>query len=126
MNKEQRITVYKSNNIIEKIRNFFTKIFHKSKYKDNNFNEQEIPYTNNNFKEQIVIKEDEEKLRLLKLQKDYENELIEEDISPEDYQKLLDLYDEQNKNLKSRLLGTGPIAYFGGVWTRPHCLFLST
>ena len=103
MNKEQRITVYKSNNIIEKIRNFFTKIFHKSKYKDNNFNEQEIPYTNNNFKEQIVIKEDEEKLRLLKLQKDYENELIEEDISPEDYQKLLDLYDEQNKKISEEI-----------------------
>ena len=104
MNKEQRITVYKSNNIIEKIRKFFTKIFHKSKYKDNNFTEQEISYTNNNFKEQIVIKEDEEKLRLLKLQKDYENELIEEeDISPEDYQKLLDLYDEQNKKISEEI-----------------------
>lgn len=104
MNKEQRITVYKSNNIIEKIRNFFTKIFHKSKYKDNNFTEQETSYTNNNFKEQIVIKEDEEKLRLLKLQKDYENELIEEkDISPEDYQKLLDLYDEQNKKISEEI-----------------------
>ncbi len=103
MNKEQRITVYKSNNIIEKVRNFFTKIFHKSKYKDN-FTKQEISYTNNNFKEQIVIKEDEEKLRLLKLQKDYENELIgEEDIPQEDYQKLLDLYDEQNKKISEEI-----------------------
>ena len=107
MNKERRITVYKSNNIIEKIRSFFTKIFHKSKYKDNNltnFTEQENPYNNNNFKEQMVIKEDEEKLRLLKLQKDYENGLIEEEnISQEDYQKLLDLYDEQNEKISKEI-----------------------
>ena len=105
MNEEQRITIYKSNNIIEKIKNFFRKIFHKEKFKNNNFTEQEvITHNKNNFKEQLVIKEDKEKLRLLKIQKDYESGIIEEEeISQEDYQKLLDLYDEQNEKISEEI-----------------------
>lgn len=59
---------------------------------------------NNNFKQKIRIEQDKEKLRILKLQEDYKNGLIKEDeISKEDYQKLLDLYDEQNKKINKEI-----------------------
>lgn len=105
MNKEQRITVYKSNNIIGKIKNFLKNMFYKFKNpKDNNSNKEKIVYENNNFKEKIVIKQDEERLRILKIQEDYKNGMIEEDdISKEDYQKLLNLYDEQNTKIKEEI-----------------------
>lgn len=101
MRKEQRITIYKSNNIIKKIKSFFRKIFNRFKYQEN---KKEIVYETNNFKDEIAIKQDKEKLRILKIQEDYKNGLIEEeDISKEDYQKLLDLYDEQNKKINEEI-----------------------
>lgn len=59
---------------------------------------------NNKFKQKIKIEQDKEQLRILKLQEDYKNGLIEEDeISKEDYEKLLDLYDEQNKKINEEI-----------------------
>jgi len=104
MSKEQRITIYKSNNIIQKIKEFFKKVFNKFRYPENSHIQEKIVYSTNNFKENIVIKEDEERLRILKIQEDYKNGLIEEeDIQKEDYQKLLDLYDEQNQNINQEI-----------------------
>ena len=100
MSKEHRITIYKSNNIIQKIKRFFEKIFNKLKYQENSDNEEKKEYSKKDFRKEIVIKQDEEKLRILKIQEDYKNGLIEEeDISKEDYQKLLELYDEQNQKI---------------------------
>ena len=60
MRKEQRITIYKSNNILKKIKSFFKKIFNRFKYQEN---KKEIVYETNNFKDEIAIKQDKEKLR---------------------------------------------------------------
>ena len=99
MNKEKRVTIYKYNNIFIRIKNFFKKIFYKQDKIESV--SKEIKNKENNFRHDIIIKQDDEKLRILNLQEDYKNGLIEEeDISKEDYQKLLDLYDEQNKLIK--------------------------
>lgn len=52
----------------------------------------------------MMLNKDENLYRLLKLQSDHKNGLIEEsEISKEDYQKLLNLYDEQNKNIQQQI-----------------------
>lgn len=102
MNKEKRVTVYKANNIFVRIKNFFKNIFYKKSKIENVF--KEIKNKEDNFKQDIMIKQDKEVLRILKLQEDYRNGLIEEeDISKEDYQKLLDLYDEQNRQIQEEI-----------------------
>lgn len=54
----------------------------------------------NNFKQNIKIKENKEKTRLLKLQKEFsEGKIAEEDINENDIQKLHYLYDEQIEEL---------------------------
>lgn len=99
MNKEKQVVVYKVNNIFVRIKNFFKNIFYKKDKLENV--SKEYNGKEKNFKQDIVIKQDEEMLRILKLQEDYKKGLIEEeDISKEDYKKLLDLYDEQNKEIK--------------------------
>lgn len=104
MKKENEIVIYKAS-IIGKIKKFFRKLFQKLKYGENNHNEENIIYNEEkDFKKEIEIKQNEEKLRILKLQEEYKKGLIEEEnISKEDYQKLLDLYDEQNKKIKEEI-----------------------
>jgi len=105
VNKEQRIIVYKTNNIIKRIKEFFKDLFNKFKKQKYSYKKEKIVYEyNNSFKKDIVIKQDKQKLRVLKLQQDYKNGLIqEEDISKEDYQRLLKLYDEQNNKIKEEI-----------------------
>ena len=104
MNKEQGITVYKSNNIIEKVKKLFKRFFSRFYHKKYVVNEEKNVSENSNFKEEITIKQDEDRLRILKIQEDYQNGLIEEDeISKEDYKKLLELYDEQNNKIKEEI-----------------------
>lgn len=53
-----------------------------------------------NFKQDIKIKEDKEKTRLLKIQKEFSlGKIAEEDINEDDIQKLHRLYDEQIEEL---------------------------
>ena len=53
------------------------------------------------FTDRIIIREDKEKLRILKLQKAYEEGLIlEEEISEEDKEKLYCLYEEQIQKME--------------------------
>ena len=53
------------------------------------------------FNERIVVKQDEEKQRLLKLQQEFSaGNIDEEDISEEDTEKLCELYDEQIAEIK--------------------------
>lgn len=60
--------------------------------------------SNNEFKKNIIVKQDEEKVKLLRLQQDYKNGLIEEfEIPEEDKNKLLNLYYEQNKKIKEKM-----------------------
>ena len=101
MNKEKRVTVYEGNTIFQKIKKFFRNIFSKFKDTDNSSNTKGVEENYNNFKQEIEIKQDEEELRILKLQEDYKNGIIEEEnISKEDYKKLLELYDKENKEIK--------------------------
>lgn len=54
-----------------------------------------------NFIDRIVVKEDKEKQRILKLQKAYEKRLIsEEEITEKDKEKLYNLYEYQIEQLK--------------------------
>lgn len=63
--------------------------------------------TNNNeddFRENIQIKQEEEEKRILKLQQDFKKGIIEEkDLPEEDYKKLLKLYNEQNEKIKQEI-----------------------
>ena len=54
----------------------------------------------NSFLESIKIKEDKEKLRLNKIKLQYENgEIDEEDLTEEDIEKLIKIYEEETKKL---------------------------
>ena len=63
--------------------------------------------TNNNeddFRENIQIKQEEEEKRILKLQQDFKKGIIEEkDLPEEDYKKILKLYNEQNEKIKQEI-----------------------
>lgn len=64
--------------------------------------EENIMYNSKEkFIDRIVVKEDEEKQRILKLQKAYEKRLIsEEEITEKDKEKLYNLYEYQIDQLK--------------------------
>ena len=60
--------------------------------------------TNSDFSKNIEFKIDKEELRILKLQKEYKSGNInEENISDDDYFKLVDLYKKQNEKLKQKI-----------------------
>lgn len=59
---------------------------------------------NKDFKSSIRVFEDKERIRILDLQKRFKSgEISEEEIEYEDYEKLLELYDEQNQKLKDEI-----------------------
>ena len=56
------------------------------------------------FRNSITIEQNEEELRILKLQTAYKNgEINERDIPENDKNKLIDLYKKQNKELKDNI-----------------------
>ena len=56
------------------------------------------------FLKDLEIKEDEEEIRILKLQKEYKiGKIKEKDISADDYKKLIALYKKQNEKLKEKI-----------------------
>ncbi len=56
------------------------------------------------FIERIIIKQDKELQKILKLQKAYEKRLIlEEEISEEDKEKLYNLYEKQIKEIQASI-----------------------
>ena len=94
--KEQSLVKTKDNNIFKKIFMFIKNIFKKEK------SENFVPEYNKpiqevkNFKNEIIIKRDIEKERLLKLQEDFRRgNITEEEITKSDVIKLHKLYDEQ-------------------------------
>jgi hypothetical protein len=107
MKNNNELVVYRPN-IFIRIKNFFRNIFMKNR------NENiELPIHNvdakrqNNFREEIVIKEDKEKIRIEKLMRQYDaGEIVEEDISDEDMEKLIELYNQETEelNLETELL----------------------
>lgn len=77
----------------------------------NNNNLEELHNHQDAFLQSIKIKQDKEKLRLMELRKKYESgELCEDDISNEDIEKIIELYDEEiqsairdTKKIKSQI-----------------------
>ena len=95
-------------NIFIKISNFFKRLFsRKKKVSKEEITEQSV-YINNtnnqkeNFIEQVVIPENQEekRLRLLKLKFD-KGEIDEEDISDEDIEKIVEMYEKETEKLNA-------------------------
>lgn len=102
--RNNKLITYKEN-IFTKISNFFKKIFFRKK-KDAIESINEIPVYNNQYKENFIeniqIKEDEEEKRLKILQLQYDNgEIDEEDISEEDMDKLIIMYEQETEELNT-------------------------
>lgn len=102
--RNNKLITYKEN-IFTKISNFFKKIFFRKK-KDAIESINEIPVYNNQYKENFIeniqIKEDEEEKRLKILQLQYDNgEIGEEDISEEDMDKLIIMYEQETEELNT-------------------------
>ncbi len=99
-----KIIPYKEN-AFTRLSNFFKKlVFRKKKETSKSINE--LPIYNNQCKEDfidnILIKEDEEEKRLKILQWQYDNgEIDEEDISDEDMDKLIEMYQKETEELNS-------------------------
>lgn len=89
----------------QKIKTFFKNLFGKNKAIEEPVAEQIVEKKTENkksFAEEIKIPQDNEKLAVLKLQKDYEAGLIkEEDMTPEQVSKVESLYEEQITKLRN-------------------------
>lgn len=91
-----------TNGFIYKIKQFFKNMFKKN-IAQNDISQKDIE-KRNNFRDNITVKEDTEKSRLLKLQEMFRNgQLSEDDISMEDIEKLSKLYDEQIDELQEKI-----------------------
>ena len=92
-------------NIFTKISNFFKKLFSRKKENIEECVEENLIYNiqqKENFVENIVIKENEEEKRLKELQLQYDNgEIDEEDISDEDMDRLIEMYERETEELNA-------------------------
>ena len=97
-----KLIPYKEN-IFTKISNFFKKLFSRKKENIEECVEENLIYNiqqKENFVENIVIKENEEEKRLKELQLQYDNgEIDEDDISDEDIDKLIEMYEKETEEL---------------------------
>lgn len=100
-NEEKSLTKIKGG-VFNKVISFFRNLFKKKKIKEQII--LSVEPEDVNFKENIKIEKDQEKDRILKLQKKFkEGEIQEEDISEDDYIKLVELYEEQNEKLRKEI-----------------------
>lgn len=92
-------------NILSKIKRFFRNLFSKKEDNQNNTGNKIIHnIASTNFKESIYIKQDEEAMKVLKLQKKYKEGIIkEEDITEDEHKQLIQLYKKQNEELKEKI-----------------------
>lgn len=89
---------------VAKFREIFKKVFcrkeskHEGKEKElNNINQ-------NDFKGRLQVKQNAEKLKILKLQEDYKaGRINEEDMTDEEHRKLIELYQMQNKEIEEKI-----------------------
>ena len=92
-------------NIFTKIRTFLKNLFSRKKeefIEDEKENIFQKNYYNNNFSERIAVKVDEEQKRLKDLQRQYDNgEIDEEDITAEDIDKLVEMYEAETERLNA-------------------------
>ena len=102
--KNNKLILYKEN-IFQKIFGIFKKLFFRKKSKVLNNIDQNSIYDKEEkhpFIENIIIKESEEEKRLKILMKQYDNgEIDEEDISDEDIDKLIKMYEKETEELNA-------------------------
>ena len=102
--RNNKLITYKEN-IFTKISNFFKKIFFRTKEAFTESINEASTYNNQykeNFIEKIAIKEDKEEKRLRILQLQYDNgEIDEEEISEEDMDKLIIMYEQETEELNT-------------------------
>lgn len=102
--KSNKLITYKEN-IFTKISNFLKKLFFKEKnisIQESNQKEIQNKQSKEIFINNIKIKENEEEKRLKKLQLQYDNgEIDEEDISEEDMDKLIEMYEKETEELNA-------------------------
>ena len=102
--KSNKLITYKEN-IFTKISNFFKNLFFRRKKDTTEVIDEETIYNKQckeNFINNIIIKEDEEEKRLKILQLQYDNgEIDEEDISEEDMDKLIEMYEKETEELNA-------------------------
>lgn len=101
---ENKYLTVKEEGFFQKIKSFFMKLFGKNKVIEEPVVENIVSDNVENkktFAEEIRVKQDDEKLSTLKLQKDYEAGLIkEEDMTQEQVSKVENLYVEQITKLR--------------------------
>lgn len=100
--RNNNLIEYKEN-IFIRIINFFKRIISKKHIVESNDEEQINSKPNkDSFIENIIIKENEEEKILKVLQMQYDKgEIDEEDISDEDIDKLIEMYDKQTEELNA-------------------------
>lgn len=104
--EDNKMVEYKGN-LFNKIKNFFLRLFKKS---SNSLETQPRDFKNQSnleehlFRDNIIVKQDKEELRILQLQREYKSgKILEEDMSQEDKEKLINLYKKQNLELKETI-----------------------
>lgn len=102
--KNNKLITYKQS-IFTKISNFFKKLFFRKKETPTESIDELLIYNKQykeTFFENIQIKEDEEEKRLRILQLQYDNgEIDEEDISDEDMDKIIEMYEKETEELNA-------------------------
>ena len=99
MKKEEMIS---TNGIMYKIKSFFKNLFKKKEKAIEA--EETISEEKKAFEESIIVKKDEERERILELQKRFrEGKLNPEDSTEEDIDKLTELYNEQISELNKQI-----------------------
>lgn len=90
---------------LSKIKHFFRNLFVKKEVKQNNIENKTVHnIVNNNFKENIEIKQDEEIMKIINLQKEYKaGNIKEEDMTDDEHKKLIKLYQKQNEELIEKI-----------------------
>lgn len=105
--KNNKLIVYKEN-ILVKIRNFIKRLMGKNKVSsDKEFNENQSisNITSNVFFENIQIKDNSEERKIKSLQIQYDNgEIDEDDLSEDDVNKIIKLYEEETEQLNQDTL----------------------
>jgi hypothetical protein len=103
---EEKNLVKESNGIFSKIKKFFRNLFKKNK-QDEAVVSNEIIETNNanSMLDKYKIQTSEEELRILKLKRQLDNgEITEDDIIEKDMDALIELYQEETKQVEEDTL----------------------
>lgn len=100
-----KMIVYKEN-IFIRIKKIFISIFRKSNETEKNDIEKQITSDNSkrNFIENIVVKQEQDDVETLNVQKDFKDgNILEKDIPENTKNRLIELYKKQNEQMKEKI-----------------------